>query len=289
MTPAAWQLRVWGARGSFPCPGAGFARYGGHTACVALEGPGPVLVLDAGTGLMPCGQALVAGPAPGTVEVLLSHAHWDHLMGLPFFAPLYADGWRTMVRGPRPDGRSLAEVAGAVLAPPVWPVPLAAGRLHVAELPPGEFEAAGWRVRTHRLNHPGATVGFRLERPGAATVGYLTDCELEGADHDTGPTWRASLIDFLAGVNILVHDTMFTEAELATRRGWGHSSPDRAIRLAAEAGCDELVLFHHDVFKDDAAMDRLTEDARATAARLAPALQVNPAIEGRALVLEKRG
>lgn len=265
-------------------------RYGGHTACLAVEGPGTVIILDAGSGLMPCGQALVADDGPRDVEILLSHTHWDHLLGLPFFAPLYREGWTVRLRGPRPDGRSLQSVVDGVLDQALFPVPndRRLASFTVEELEQDRFELAGWTVRTWRLNHPGPTLAYRLDRPGVQSVAYLTDNELDGANHGVGPAWRAGLVDFLRGVGTLVHDTMFTESELATRSGWGHSSPRRAITLAAEAGCGELLLFHHDVFKDDDAMDALVQRSRLAAAELAPGLSVDPAIEGTSLTLEER-
>jgi len=290
VSASPWRLRFWGVRGSFPAPGSGTVRYGGHTACLAFEGPGPAVILDAGSGLMPCGQSMVANDGPRDVEILLSHTHLDHLLGLPFFAPLYREGWTVRLRGPKPERRTLQSVVDAMLDQAVFPLPAAQrlARFTVEELGGGPFEVAGWTVRTCRLNHPGPTVAFRLDRPGVKSVAYVTDNELDGITHGVSPDWRAGLVDFLSGVDTLVHDTMFMEAELTSRAGWGHSSPRRAIQLAADAGCGELLLFHHDVFKDDDSMDAMVQRSRLAAAELAPGLSVDPAIEGTSLTLEER-
>ncbi len=282
-----WGLRIWGSRGSFPAPGPATVRYGGKTPCVALEGPGPTLVLDAGTGIRLCGAALDAR-GEREVELLVTHVHWDHIQGLPFFAPLHRAGGRVRVRGPAPAGSSLREVVTGLLAPDVFPVALEAS-LEVESLPSGAVEAAGWSVRSLRMCHPGPTFGYRMDREGVAPVAYLPDNELAGDRHGVGPGWRAGLVDFLRGVHTLVHDATNAEEEAAPRHGWGHSSPAEAVALAAEAGCRRLVLFHHDPGRDDRAIDALLRQARDRAGAVAPGLTVEAAAEGAVLTLELEG
>lgn len=288
--PTPWRLRFWGVRGSAPVPGPRTVRYGGNTPCVALESPaggaGPALVLDAGTGIRSCGRALEAAGV-AEVTVLLSHTHWDHVQGFPFLPALYRAEARVRVIGPGPG---LKEAFDRLLARPMWPVGPTA-RLELREIDPDDtgasaHEAAGWSVRTVRLAHPGPTLGFRLERSGSETVAYVTDNELAGG-HGRGPGWFATLVDFLTGVDTLVHDATNAEEDGATRRGWGHSSPNEAVALAARAGCRRVVLFHHDPEHADATVDALLGSARRHAASLAPGLVVEAAVEGRTLTLEQ--
>ena len=284
-----WQLRFWGVRGSIPCPGPGTARYGGNTACLAIEGPeGAPLVLDAGTGARALGLDLEARRAD-EVNVLLSHTHWDHIQGLPFFAPLYRRGGVVRLRGPARRPGDLRQVLEAQMAPAVFPVPPSAleAQVEVEEVEEGWSEIAGWMVRGMRLCHPGVTFGYRLERQGlAGSLAYLTDNELTGQAHGAAPQWRADLVHFLRGVSTLVHDAMYAEDQLPSRAGWGHSSPRQAVALAAEAGCRRLVLFHHNPDHDDTALDALLETTRAEASRVAAGLTVEAAIEGETLTLE---
>jgi phosphoribosyl 1,2-cyclic phosphodiesterase len=285
---SAWRLRFWGTRGSIPSPGPGTVRYGGNTACTTLEpaspGGGPTLVLDAGTGIRACGAAWEQDGRGGEAEVLLSHVHWDHVQGFPFFAPLHQPGARVRVRGPRPGPGGLAEVLGRLLAPEVFPVHPAA-RLLLEELGGESFEAAGWTVRPFRLCHPGPTLGYRFRRAGVADLAYVTDNELAGELHGVGPEWRPKLVDFLGGVHTLVHDATNAASQARERRGWGHSSAAESVALAAEAGCRRLLLFHHDPGRDDAGVDRQVQEARALAAEVAPGLTIEAAAEGTSLPL----
>lgn len=286
-----WQLRLWGVRGSIPSPGPGTVRYGGNTSCLALErvgGGGVALILDAGTGIRPCGESLSLGDNGPPVELLLSHVHWDHIQGLPFFAPLLHPGAALRVRGPAPAGTRLADVLDRLLAPEVFPVSPAAA-VEVEELDGAPFEVAGWTVRPVRLCHPGVTYGYRLRGPGGEGLAYVTDNELEGGRHGVPSDWRRTLVDFLAGAGTLVHDATNAGEEVEARRGWGHSSAPEAVALAAEAGCRRLVLFHHDPRRDDAAVDALLDAARAQAARLAPGLAVEAAREGAVVTVEPEG
>jgi phosphoribosyl 1,2-cyclic phosphodiesterase len=247
------------------------------------------LVLDAGTGIRALGAALVAGDAPVAVELLLSHTHWDHIQGLPFFAPLYRPGARVAIRGPRPEGATLREVLEGLMRPAVFPIPVSAfaAEVGITEVAEGEFDAAGWRVRAFRLCHPGPTLGYRLERDGSASAAYLTDNELPGGWHGVTPDWRSRLVDFLRGVHTLVHDATNSEDQVHTRRGWGHSSPSQALALAVEAGCERLVLFHHDPERRDEAVEQLLAATRRQAAQVAPSLRVAAAREAEALTLEQ--
>lgn len=283
-------LTFWGTRGSIPTPGPRTARYGGNTPCVGVtDGGGTLLVLDAGSGLRPLGAALASERRPVSAHLLLTHTHWDHIQGLPFFRPLAVRGNTLHIYGAAQAGVPLEEILHRQMDPSVFPVPLEAlaATLAITPVAEGAFEVDGFRVQAFRLRHPGTTLGYRLRPPdGGREVAYVTDNELgPGGDYAVPPDWRARLVAFLSGADTLIHDAMYAESIIAARRGWGHSTPAEAVDLAAEAGCRRLVLFHHDPENDDEAVDALVRGARAYAKLRSPALEVEAATEGRRLGL----
>jgi phosphoribosyl 1,2-cyclic phosphodiesterase len=287
----SYTLTFWGTRGSIPTPGPGTARYGGNTACVGIRGPDSRLViLDAGSGLRPLGHYLMtAMKGRLSADILLSHTHWDHIQGLPFFKPLSARGTTLCIYGAAQEGVPLEEILRRQMDPMVFPVPLTAvaATLRVTEIGEGEVPLPDFRVSAIRLRHPGTTLGYRLApADGGREIAYITDNELgEGGNYPVADGWRAGLVEFLAGTDTLIHDAMYSEHIIQSRRGWGHSTPREAVELAAEAGCRRLVLFHHEPEHDDAALDRLLEETRRSARAIAPKLEVDAAAEGAELAL----
>jgi len=188
--------------------------------------------------------------------------------------------------GPRPEHASLASVLERQMDPDVFPVPFTqfAEPPRVRETAPEAFELSGYAVRALRLNHPGVTFGYRLERPGMASFAYVTDNEL-GPGHNYTTAWRDGLHAWLSGVDTLVHDAMYLDEELPQRRGWGHSTATEAVALAASSGSKRLVLFHHDPGRSDDAVDAILMAAREDAARRAPGLEVLAARDGLVLQL----
>ncbi len=287
----AYTVTFWGTRGSIPTPGANTARYGGNTPCVAVEAAGEQLViLDAGTGIRALGLELVE-QQNGAVnaEILLSHAHWDHIQGLPHFKPFFAPGNAVRIWGSRQGTMSLEAILRQQMDPAVFPVPLDAlsAKLTVQQVEPGEFGVGEFRVRAMKLRHPGTTLGYRLTPArGGPSMAYVTDNELGSGGHYGMPaSWRKDFVAFLAGVDLLIHDAMYTPQELEQHRGWGHSTFEEAVALAADADAKRLVLFHHEPEHGDAAMDGLLAEARKQAqARRRPA-EVLAAQEGMKLTL----
>ncbi len=198
------QVTFWGVRGSIAAPGEMTARYGGNTPCVVLtNGSDEVLVLDAGTGIRLFGEWLTAHrPATRHIDVLLSHVHWDHIQGLPFFKPLYQEGYHIGIRGPGPEGRSLEEVLRQQMDPVVFPIPLAraGAEVTVDELEPGRLTVSSWTVDTMRLQHPGVTFGYRVQAGiDGPSIGYLTDNELGGGDrHGLAAGWYDDIVRKMA-------------------------------------------------------------------------------------------
>ena len=286
----AYTVTFWGTRGSIPTPGAHTARYGGNTPCVAVEGPGGGLViLDAGTGIRGLGVELVAKQNGAVkVEILLSHAHWDHIQGLPHFKPFFAPGNTVRIWGTRQGTASLEAILRQQMDPAVFPVPLDAlsAQLTVQQVEPGEFVVGNFRVRAMKLRHPGTTLGFRLTPvKGGPSLGYVTDNELgQGGHYEVAGNWRRDFVRFLEGVDVLIHDAMYTPAELEAHRGWGHSTYEEAVALAQDAGAARLVLFHHEPEHSDEAMDALVKAARAYAKSGRP-VEVLAAQEGMQVTL----
>jgi phosphoribosyl 1,2-cyclic phosphodiesterase len=267
------------------------ARYGGNTPCVAVQGAGGHLViLDAGTGIRALGLQLVERQNGAIrAEILLTHAHWDHIQGLPYFKPFFAAGNAVRIWGSRQGTMSLEAILRQQMDPAVFPVPLDAlsAALTVQEVGPGEFTVGEFRVRAMKLRHPGTTLGYRLTpSTGGASLAYVTDNELgAGGHYPVPPSWRQEFVEFLAGVDVLIHDAMYTPGELETHRGWGHSTYEEAVAIAAEAGAQRLVLFHHEPEHADPAMDELLMAARRAAKAQAGEREVLAAQEGMQLTL----
>jgi len=277
------EVRFWGVRGSVPTPGPETARVGGNTSCVEVRCGDERLILDAGTGLRSLGQRCVAeGPLEATL--LLSHLHWDHIQGLPFFAPMFMSSTRLQIMGPSTPEEPLSRVLAQQMRPPTFPIrwdDLPAhlayrGLRHGQRIRIGSFE-----VRVAKLNHPGGGVlAYRVEAHGRSVV-YATDTEhYECVD----PT----LAKLALGADVLVYDAMYTPEEYRgevgmAKVGWGHSTFEAGAEVAEAAGVGELVLFHHDPTRDDDAVDAIVERARERFA------DTRAAREGLRLELSPRG
>lgn len=291
---SSYTITFWGTRGSIPTPGPLTTRYGGNTPCVAVErrgaGSAGRVILDAGTGIRALGNEL-AERTNGALDVdlLLSHTHWDHIQGLPFFAPFFGAGNAVRIWGSKQGDVDLGVILRQLMDPVVFPVPLdgLAAELQVEHVGRDPFEISGFAIRAMRLRHPGHTLGYRLTpAEGGSSLAYVTDNELgSGGAYQVGPSWRREFVRFLDGVDVLIHDAMYTPAEMHDHRGWGHSSNAEAVALAGEAGTKTLVLFHHRPEHEDDAMDALLADAQAAARAAGHAVEVIAATEGLRLTL----
>ena len=250
-----------GVRGSTPAIGANTARYGGNTACVTVEVPGaPPIVIDLGTGLRTFGSSF-DGPFDGVM--LLSHLHWDHIQGLPFFGPIMAPGARARLIGPPQEDGTLLDVLSRVVKPPFFPVPFSTvcASIAVEELDRASVAAGSATITACRVEHPGPTNAYRIDEAGAddsgVSVVYVSDHQqpIDGA-------MSAELLDMCRGVDLLIHDAQYTQAEFAAKSDWGHSTVDFAVEFALAARVKSLALFHHDPSRDDAAVDELVAYAR---------------------------
>lgn len=256
------QLRFWGVRGSIPSPGAETTVYGGNTACVEIVAGSRTLIIDAGSGIRALGEKLRTDPA-NRIDLLFSHCHFDHIEGLPFFAPLYMAGrplnfWSGHMQTPDATRAMVA----SLIHPPYFPIDPSAFRAAVSyhdfkagdTLEPGD----GIIVGTIPLNHPGGATGYRITFQGRS-VCYISDLE-----HRPDLDERA-LVDFVSGANLMIYDAMYTDEEYPRYVGFGHSTWQEAIKLANAAGVHTLALYHHFPGRSDADLAKV--EALATARR----------------------
>jgi phosphoribosyl 1,2-cyclic phosphodiesterase len=259
--------RFWGVRGSCATAGGHTAQVGGNTSCVEVRAGDQLFVLDAGTGLRALGAALEQKGQPISATLLLSHFHWDHIQGFPFFGPAYAPSTRLQVYGPEraaPRGDVRAAIDAQMKAPH-FPVGLDAMRaqLGFAGLPAGAVLKIGEAtVRTAAARHPNGCLAYRIEAGGRSVV-YATDTE-----HDAAGAIDQSLLELARGADVLIYDAQYTDDEYVgvgrpSKRGWGHSTGAEGARLAHAAGVGRLVLFHHDPSHDDWQVARIEADTRA--------------------------
>ncbi len=255
--------RVWGARGSLSAPGPTTVGYGGNTSCVEVElAEGATLILDAGSGIRELGRKLAAR-RPGRLDLFLTHLHLDHVEGLGFFEPLWSRGWELHVWGPPSATAHLRERVSRYLSPPLFPVSLSEAPSSVSfdDVPREPWRIGGALVEAQPVEHPGPTVGYRIEEAGRVLV-YLPDHEpYLTASLDDEPEWISGWA-LASGADVLLHDSQYTEDEYPSRVGWGHSSVAHAAAFACAADVGRLALFHHDPMRSDDDLEVLHDRAR---------------------------
>ena len=262
LTPASSiSVRFWGVRGSIACPGPSTLRYGGNTPCVEVRCGKDTLIFDAGTGIRPLGNALVKAANAAAFDIFLSHGHIDHVVGLPFFAPLFVKNQIVRVwAGTLQPAGGVEEAVRKLMSFPFFPLQVDAlqATLEFHDFRAGDVIKArpGITLRTAPLSHPGGATGYRVEFNGKA-VAYVTDVEMGDGPID------AALLALVKNAELMILDTTYTDEELPSRVGWGHSTWRQGVKLAEAAGCRTLCLFHHDPDHDDATMGKIGEGAQA--------------------------
>jgi phosphoribosyl 1,2-cyclic phosphodiesterase len=255
------RLALWGTRGSQASPGPDTVRYGGNTSCVELRATEDArLVLDAGTGIRVAGTGLP--PAVRRVDLMLTHLHMDHIQGLGFYQPLFRPGFEVHIWGPGSATADLQARLTRYISPPLFPVRLSElpCDLHLHDLNADSVEIPGFRVRAALVCHPGPTVGYRVEDD-TGSMAFLPDHEpmLACSRFADSPEWCSGL-DIAEGVDLLLHDAQYSDAEYAPRVGWGHSTLDHASAFARLAKVRWFMPFHHDPAHDDDMLDAFFGD-----------------------------
>lgn len=279
-----WTIRFWGVRGSIPVSGPQFARFGGHTSCVELRHADAVVILDAGTGIRALGNSLMEefGSKPRQLDLLLSHLHWDHIQGFPFFQPAYHPGMAIRIRGPA--GRSSLRAAfRRQMESPFFPVQLRQlpSRLTFRNQDERPFRLRGLHVQPIRVNHPDGCLGYRVSN-GTSSLGYFPDHEMSRRlPRGVRPVLEdARLVTFLRGLDLLIMDAQYDASTYPRHVGWGHGCLEDVVRVAARAEVRELQLFHHDPEADDAMIESKLGQARKLVRSLGSRLRIEAAREG---------
>lgn len=300
--PAGNLFRFWGVRGSIPTPGPSTVFYGGNTTCVELRADGQLIILDSGSGIRLLGQHLVEEFKGRSLELtlLLTHTHWDHIQGFPFFAPAYGASNRVHILGYEGYRKGLESTLAVQMESSYFPVGLRQlpSNITFSEQREMDFHVGPVRVRSTFANHPSVCVGYRLDTS-TGSVAFLPDHESYSrmrlhprADGQKGRetfdycrSEDQKLVEFLRGVDVLILDSQYDEAEYQTHIGWGHSCYEDSVATALAAGAKHLFLFHHDPAHDDARVSRMVGHARELVATHRGNLVVEAAREGLAVPL----
>jgi phosphoribosyl 1,2-cyclic phosphodiesterase/CheY-like chemotaxis protein len=301
----SWQgarLKFWGVRGSIPTPGPQTVQYGGNTSCVELRADGELIVLDAGSGIRPLGVQLrnEFKSRPINLSLLISHTHWDHIQGFPFFVPAYNPKNQVRILAFEGARKGLEATLASQMESPYFPISMQQmpGNLYVQELKDMEFRVGKVHIKASFMNHPGICVGFRIETSGGS-IAYLPDNELfrrlrtSGGDQGESNTAFAErqdqkLVEFICGCDVAIMDSQYDAEEYPDHVGWGHSCVDDTVDVAMKAGVKHLFLFHHDPDHDDAHIAKMLAGARVQAQEAGSKMIVDAAREGLEVFLEPK-
>jgi phosphoribosyl 1,2-cyclic phosphodiesterase len=289
------QVKFWGTRGSIPVPGEGTIRYGGNTSCVEVRSAaGTTVIIDCGTGLRVLGQEWISAEAkPKHAYVLLSHTHWDHIQGLPFFLPFFTSGYEWDVYGPKSLSGSIRETLAGQMQYSYFPVGTGhfTAAIHYHDLREGQLDLNDIKVSVRYLHHTTLTCGFRLEVDGCV-VAYCCDHEPYVAAAAYGDTPLAERdkehAEFAKGADLLIHDAQYSEQEYAKKIGWGHSTAEYVCKVAQYAGVKKVALTHHEPTQSDAAIDAHVRSIQDRFSKKMPEIEIFAAREGQTICLEEK-
>lgn len=274
------KLTFWGTRGSIAVPGPHTLRHGGNTTCLEIWlDEGQLLIIDSGTGIRPLGEKLTQMDPMPEIHLLISHLHWDHVDGFPFFDPIYRDDSLIRVGGWPSGFERLTNLFDPSRSDGRFPLrfdQIPSEIIKDQNLAPPKFSIGATKIESHALNHPQGSIAFRINAQNGALV-FMTDNELD----PHSPKTAEALARFCAGARVLIHDAQYLPEEMEYRRGWGHSDWRSALDLARMAGVERLVLTHHDPTRTDSQIEEIVAQANYAAAG---GVRVDAAYEG--MVLE---
>jgi phosphoribosyl 1,2-cyclic phosphodiesterase len=255
------EIKFWGTRGSIPAPGAHTLEFGGNTSCVeVIIASGRRVVIDGGTGFRLLGKHLLDNNLPCQLHLLLTHGHWDHLLGIPFFIPIYQENTEILVDGWPPAFQAMTRVFDSHMGDGFFPVAfdhLKARIDYLNRLARGSLKVDGVVIDAINLNHPQGGFGFRF-RENKHTLVFITDNELGAAKGKRLPEF----VEFVAGCDLLIHDAQYLPSDFPERRGWGHSTYEEVVNLAIKAEVQNLLLTHHDPARTDAEVEKIIDLSR---------------------------
>lgn len=287
--PTGPHIRLWGTRGSIPVSGASFVRHGGNTSCLAVEDGTESLIIDAGSGIRPLGLAL-AKKGPRELHLFITHTHWDHIQGFPFFPPAYIPGFKLHIYAAPGFKKDLPAVFRGQLDPDYFPVQFedmrATIEFHQLENPP--LQIGRFKVSWEFTHHPAATLAFKVESAGKS-VAYVSDNEFlfgyQGSPREIGLestqlAMHRPLVDFVAGVDLLIGEAQYLNEEYRSKVGWGHSSVGNACVLAKLAGVKRWIVTHHDPLHDDEFLDQKLILTKSVLRELGSTIEVQHGYDG---------
>ncbi len=245
-----------------------------------------LVILDAGTGIRALGASLLAEQDAPRASIFLTHFHWDHIQGFPFFMPLYNPAASLRIMGPKQLDVDVQTLFAGQMGPIYFPIPYEAisAQTVFGHLNEGSWEEGDIRISAMRVCHPSFTVGYRIERAGKSLV-YIPDNELAGDDPPGIVDWRQKLVNFIGDADVLIHDSMYTDEEYQAKVGWGHSTFRQALELADEAGVKRLLFFHHAPDREDAELSEIVSDRRDEALSRGFGFEIDAASEGNEILI----
>ncbi len=286
-------IKFWGVRGSIPTPGSSTIRYGGNTSCVELRYGKKLFILDAGSGLRLLGNELLKGGSKISASILISHMHWDHIQGIPFFPPAFIPGNQFVFYGAQEPDTGLAQIIAHQMDPTYFPIQMSdmGSKLEFKNINEGRHKIDGVTVDTIYVNHPGFAIGYKLHF-GDKSLVYISDNEpftipndAETGEPVVGEDGNQKLIEFIRGSTILIHDSQYTPDEYENHKTWGHSPYSYTVDIALKSGIEHLLLFHHDPLHNDEKIDEILKNAQNIVKQNQSEMLVNAAMEGMKITL----
>lgn len=275
------RLRFWGTRGSIPSPGINTVKYGGNTTCLELNlSDGTLIIFDAGTGIRKLGNNIAQNNHNGIIHLFLTHSHWDHIQGFPFFLPAYSENVHIKIFGCPPAFKKLKEILKNQMESSYFPVNFnqLKANIRFQEIVQNEHWVKDTRFSFIRNNHPGAAYGFRVNENGKIII-FITDNELLPKKESIITSWD-KFLDFCKNADILIHDAHYLKEEMIDTVGYGHSSYEDAFQLGVEANVKHLIFFHHEPDRKDEEIDTILKHYRKKTNDLKISMKLNAATEG---------